>query len=110
MSQDDTRFARRPIEILNALGLHLRPAAKFVKLASEFQSEIRVYRNGQENHGEEVDGKSILSLAMLAAEQGTVLEVEARGPDAEQAVTALVALAFARFYEDDDGDSVEQES
>ena len=72
--------------------------------------EIRVYRNGQENHGEEVDGKSILSLAMLAAEQGTVLEVEARGPDAEQAVTALVALAFARFYEDDDGDSVEQES
>ena len=107
MSQDPTCSERRQVEILNALGLHMRPAAKFVKLASQFQSEIRVYRNGQENHGEEIDGKSILSLAMLAAEQGAVLEVEARGPDAEEALVALAALVSARFYEDDNGDSVE---
>lgn len=104
MSQDP-RTARRRVEILNALGLHLRPADKFVRLAHQFQSEVRVTCNGQET-----DGKSILALSTLAAERGTVLEIAARGPDAESAVAALAELVAARFHEDDEGHSVERAS
>lgn len=94
----DEPVARRQVEILNALGLHLRPADKFVRLASGFASEVKVYHNGGE-----FNGKSILDLTSLAAERGTVLELEARGPDAEAALAALAALVSARFHEDDDG-------
>jgi phosphocarrier protein HPr len=104
MSQD-LRIARRRVDILNALGLHLRPADKFVRLALQFQSDIRVLYNGQE-----INGRSILDLTTLAAEQGARLELEARGPDAEAAVAALADLVAARFYEDDDGISVERPS
>jgi phosphocarrier protein HPr len=104
MSQDP-RIARRRVDILNALGLHLRPADKFVRLALQFQSDIRVLYNGQE-----INGRSILDLTTLAAEQGARLELEARGPDAEAAVAALADLVAARFYEDDDGISVERPS
>jgi phosphocarrier protein HPr len=104
MSQDPPT-ARRRAEILNALGLHLRPADKFVRLALQFASEIRVVYNDQET-----DGKSILALSTLAAEQGAVLEIVARGPDAEAAVAALADLIAARFYEDDEGQSVERAS
>jgi phosphocarrier protein HPr len=90
--------ARRQVEIRNALGLHLRPADKFVRLAHQFQSEVRVFHKGQA-----YNGKSILDLTTLAAERGTLLEVEAHGPDAEQAVAALAALVQARFHEDDNG-------
>jgi phosphocarrier protein HPr len=88
---------RRPVVILNALGLHFRPAGQFVDLAKRFAAEIRVHRDGLG-----VDGKSILDLAMLAAECGTRLELEARGPDAEAAVSALAALVAARFHEGDE--------
>ena len=104
MSQDP-RIARRRVDILNALGLHLRPADKFVRLALQFQSDIRVLYNGQE-----INGRSILDLTTLAAEQGARLELEARGPDAEAAVHALAALVAARFYEDDDGQGLERPS
>jgi phosphocarrier protein HPr len=104
MSQDP-RIARRRVDILNALGLHLRPADKFVRLALQFQSDIRVLYNGQE-----INGRSILDLTTLAAEQGAKLELEARGPDAEAAVAALADLVAAKFYEDDDGISVERPS
>ena len=104
MSQDP-RTARRRVEILNALGLHLRPADKFVRLALQFQSEIHVTFNGQET-----DGKSILALSTLAAERGSILEIAATGPDAEAAVAALADLVAARFFEDDDGQSVERPS
>jgi phosphotransferase system HPr (HPr) family protein len=97
MSQD-LQVARRQVEIINALGLHLRPADKFVRLAHRFQSEIRVYRGGQE-----INGKSILDLTTLAAECGTLLSLEARGPDAEEAVEALAGLVLARFHETDEG-------
>ena len=93
-----THVARRQVEITNALGLHLRPADKFVRLAHQFESEVRVYYNGNE-----FNGKSILDLTTLAAECGTRLDVEARGPDAEAAVAALADLVSARFYETDDG-------
>ena len=97
MTHDET-VARRQVEIKNALGLHLRPAEKFVRLASGFASEVKVYRDGGE-----FNGKSILDLASLAAERGTILEVEARGHDAEAAVASLAELVQARFHEDDEG-------
>ena len=65
---------------------------------------------GDASHGEdsiEVDGKSILSLTTMAAECGTRLELEARGPDATAAVEALASLVSARFYEDENGESTQ---
>jgi phosphocarrier protein HPr len=100
----DATVARRQLEIRNALGLHMRPADKFVRLAIRYLSDVKVY-----HHGGEFNGKSILDLTGLGAECGTVLEVEARGPDAEKAVEALEALVLARFYEDDDGQELVQE-
>jgi phosphocarrier protein len=101
MSHDPT-VARRQVEVTNSLGLHLRPANKFVALALKFQSDIRVHYNGNE-----FNGKSILDLTSLAAERGTRLEVEARGPDAPDAVEALADLVSAQFYEDENGESTE---
>lgn len=98
----DAPALRRQVEITNALGLHLRPAVKFVKLADCFASEIRVVHKGQA-----IDGKSILGLAGLAVERGTRLELEASGPDAEDALTALVELIAAEFHEDDNGLPIE---
>jgi phosphocarrier protein HPr len=91
---DAVPTVRRPVVILNPLGLHLRPAGRFVGLARRFSAEIRVHRDGLC-----VDGKSILDLAMLAAGCGTQLELEARGPDAKAAVTALAELVSAGFHE-----------
>ena len=95
----DTTVAHRQVEITNGLGLHVRPAKKFVELASRFQSEVRVRHNNNE-----FNGKSLLELTMMAAECGTRLELEARGPDAATAIEALADLVSARFYEDEDGD------
>lgn len=93
----EAAVARRTVEILNPYGFHLRPAEKFVGVAHRFQSEIRVSFRGKESNG-----KSILDLMTLAAECGTRLEVEARGPDAEAAVAALAELAAARFGQVDE--------
>ena len=95
----DPPVVRRQVEITNALGLHMRPAEKFVKLALQYQSEVRVYHNGHA-----FNGKSILDLTSLAAECGTRLEVEGRGPDAEAAVEALAELVLAQFYETNEGE------
>jgi phosphocarrier protein HPr len=81
--------------ILNKLGIHARPAAQFVKTASGFSCEIRV-----EKDGEEVDGKSIMGLMMLAAGNGSVITVTAEGPDADRALDAIEALVARRFEED----------
>ncbi len=94
----DPQVARRQVEITNAMGLHLRPADKFVRVAHRFQSEIRVLVDGRE-----INGKSILDLTTLAAERGTWLDLEARGPDAEAAVEALAELVLARFHETEEG-------
>jgi phosphocarrier protein HPr len=95
----ETTVARRQVEVTNSLGLHMRPANKFVELALQFQAEIRVHYNGNE-----YNGKSILDLTSLAAECGTLLDLEARGPDAAAAVEALADLVSARFHEDENGD------
>lgn len=93
---DDPIALRRPVTVSNAYGLHLRPAEKFVGLASKYRSEIRVFHRGRA-----FNGKSILDLMGLAAECGAVLEVEASGPDAEPALEALIELVEARFHEAD---------
>jgi phosphocarrier protein len=90
----DPPVARRQVEITNSLGLHLRPADKFVRLAHQFQAEVQVLHNGNT-----FNGKSILDLTTLAAECGTRLELEARGADAEAAVEALAELISAQFHE-----------
>jgi phosphotransferase system HPr (HPr) family protein len=86
---------RREVEIINTLGLHLRAAGKFVRLAQEFQASVTVIHDGRE-----ASGKSILDLATLAAECGTRLVLDAEGPDAETAVDALTALIMRRFDEE----------
>ena len=98
----ETTVARRQVEVTNSLGLHMRPANKFVELALKFQAEIRVHYNGNE-----FNGKSILDLTSLAAECGTLLDLEARGPDAAAAVESLADLVSARFHEDEDGEPTE---
>lgn len=84
----------RDVEIVNALGLHARAAAKFVHLASRFTSQIRVSRGGRT-----MDGKSILGLLLLSAGRGTRIEISAEGPDAQDAIDALAALAARGFEE-----------
>ncbi len=85
----------RVFTVDNSLGLHARPATLFVKTAQSFESEIYVARDSQR-----VDGKSILGLIMLAAEQGIELEVTALGNDAMEALDALEELFRDKFGED----------
>ena len=83
------------IEIINKLGLHARASAKFVKLASSFESEIHVTRDGVT-----VDARSIMGLLMLGAGIGCSIDVSAEGPDAEEAMEALTDLVARKFDED----------
>lgn len=85
----------KEITIVNRLGLHARAAAKFVKLASEFGSEISVERNGRR-----VNGKSIMGVMMLAAGCGTVLRLEVTGNDEQEAFARLESLIADRFGEE----------
>ncbi|MHC4415474.1 MAG: HPr family phosphocarrier protein [Planctomycetota bacterium] len=83
--------------VANKLGLHARPATLFVEIASKKESEITVRRCDQ-NHP--VDGKSIMQMMMLAATQGTKIEITANGTDAPEAVKALVQLVKSGFQEE----------
>ncbi len=85
---------RKKITIVNKLGLHARAAACFVKLAAEYQSEIKLEREHQH-----INGKSIMGVMMLAASQGTELVLVAEGDDEVAAVDALVTLVANRFGE-----------
>ena len=79
--------------IINKAGLHARAASKLVELSSSFASDIQV------GHNKMVDGKSILSLMMLAAVKGTELSVVVDGADEEQALKSIIALIDDRFGE-----------
>ncbi|BES70728.1 HPr family phosphocarrier protein [Marinobacter nanhaiticus D15-8W] len=85
---------REPITIINKLGLHARAAAKLVSTASEFESRVLVAKEGRE-----VDGKSIMSVMMLAASCGTQIELVIDGSDENQARDALVNLINDYFGE-----------
>ena len=84
----------REATIVNRDGLHARPAARIVRLASSFNSEVELAKDGVG-----VNGKSIMGVMMLAAECGSSITIRADGPDAEQAVTALAELVASGFGE-----------
>jgi phosphocarrier protein HPr len=84
----------RDIEIKNKLGLHARAAAKLVHTAARFKSDIKI-RKGDE----EVDGKSILGILLLAAGRGSVVTIRADGEDEREAVDAIEKLIDAKFDE-----------
>jgi phosphocarrier protein HPr len=83
------------VTICNRKGLHARASAKFVKCAETFNATVRVTREGQS-----VGGTSIMGLMMLAASQGSVIRLEAEGPEAPEAIEALVALVESGFGEE----------
>ncbi|HSH28807.1 MAG TPA: HPr family phosphocarrier protein [Thiohalobacter sp.] len=85
---------KKELTIINKLGLHARAAAKLVTLASGFDSDIQIARNGQQ-----VNGKSIMGIMMLAASRGTTLEVTAEGSDETEAMAAIEQLIEERFHE-----------
>ena len=85
----------KEVTIVNRLGLHARPAAMFVRIASRHRAEIWVAKEG-----EEVNGKSIMGLMMLAAGQGSKLRIRCDGPDADKAMEELEELIKAGFKED----------
>jgi phosphocarrier protein len=90
-----TDMAKKDFTILNKLGIHARPAAQFVKMANRFKADITV-----EKDGEEVDGKSIMGLMMLAAGHGSVILVSAEGEDEDAALEAIGDLIERKFEED----------
>jgi len=82
------------VTVVNQLGMHARAAAKFVHLATRYESRVRVARDARE-----MDGKSIMGILLLAAARGSTLTISAEGHDESAAVTALVALVRSGFGE-----------
>lgn len=85
----------KEVTIVNRLGMHARPAALFVRIASRYRAEIWV-----EKEGERINGKSIMGLMMLAAGQGSKLKICCEGTDADQAMVELEQLVAGKFNED----------
>lgn len=85
----------KELVVVNKLGIHARPAAMFVKIATRFASDVFV-----EKDGERVNGKSIMGLMMLAAGQGSKLLVSCEGADADKALAELEAVILRKFDED----------
>ena len=87
-------MAERSVQVVNRQGVHARPAAEIVKAASKFKSDVTIVRDDLE-----VNGKSIMGVMMLAAEQGSTLVLRAKGPDEDQAVDAIAQLIASKFGE-----------
>jgi len=87
-------MVERDVQVVNANGIHARPAAEIVKLAAKFASNITLARDGLE-----VNAKSIMGVMMLAAECGSMVHIKAEGADAAAALDALSALIASRFGE-----------
>ena len=85
----------RSVTVVNRLGMHARAAAKFVHLATKFESRVRVARDARH-----MDGKSIMGILLLAAACGSTITITADGPDEDGAVAALAALVESGFGED----------
>ena len=85
---------QRDVEVVNANGIHARPAAEIVKLAGKYRAHITIERDGMA-----VNGKSIMGVMMLAAECGATVTIKADGDDAAEALEALAALIASRFGE-----------
>ena len=87
-------MVERDVQVMNAHGIHARPAAEIVKLAAKFAANITLARDGLD-----VNAKSIMGVMMLAAECGSTVHVKAEGADAAAALDALSALIASRFGE-----------
>ena len=85
----------RAVTVVNQLGMHARAAAKFVHLATRYESKVRVAHDRRE-----MDGKSIMGILLLAAARGSTITISADGTDEHDAVAALVALVESGFGED----------
>ena len=96
MSDRDTMLVRE-MRLVNRQGLHARPVMKFVDLAAEFSSELRVDRG---EGTEQVDGRSPMEMMLLEASHGTSLRIMAKGKDAPELLDALEALINSRFGEE----------
>jgi phosphotransferase system HPr (HPr) family protein len=92
---------RRCVDLINSYGLHLRAAGLLAQVSRQFQAKLRVSCNGHL-----ADGRSVLDLMLLGAERGSTLELEASGPDAEDAVVALSTLIEEGFHEDEESGDV----
>ncbi len=90
----DDILTQRDVLIVNPLGLHARPAALFVKLATTFRSDVEVG-----NDSMMVNGKSIMGVMMLAAECGSTIRIKASGSDAAEALDKLAELVAKGFHE-----------
>jgi len=90
--------ASKDIVVSNTMGLHARPAMQFVDLANQFSANITVCKDGEEPVT--ADGKSVMSMIILEATQGTPLRIEADGEDAEVAVAQLADLFETKFGEE----------
>lgn len=86
----------KELEIINKLGLHARAAAKLIGVTTRFSADVSLIKEGRE-----VDGKSIMSVMMLAASQGTILTIKTQGNDEEVALEAIEELINNRFDEDE---------
>lgn len=84
----------KTLEIKNRLGLHARAAARLVQMVNRFSSEVKISKDGQL-----VDGRSIMGVLTLAATQGSKINVEAKGVDAQEALRAIERLIEKKFYE-----------
>ena len=96
MQQYMENIARSIVTVGSTLGLHARPAAQLVHLAGKFQSDVKIIRTDGKG---EADGRSVLSILMLAAAKDTELELRASGVDAENAVSALSDYFLRNFDE-----------
>jgi phosphocarrier protein len=90
-----SEILRARVIIPNKKGLHARASAKVVEASARFQSDIHVIKDGVK-----ANGRSIMGLMMLAASLGKEVEITAQGPDAAEAMTAILALVDAKFGED----------
>lgn len=101
MSASSPITARQGVTVVNTKGLHARASAKLSKLAAKFDANMTVH-----HEGETADARSIMDLLMLLAHTGCELIIEAEGPDAVQAVTAVAALVAEGFGEHGEADKV----
>ena len=85
---------QRDVEVVNKLGLHARPSAKLTQLASGFNSQVFMSRNGRR-----VNAKSIMGVMMLAAAKGSTITLETEGEDEVEAINALAGLISSGFGE-----------
>lgn len=104
MTAEAPQIARRRVELVNPQGLHARPAAQLVQQALRFPGEVALVlvsapRGSSSPPGTRVDAKQMLELMFLGAPQGSVVDVEASGPDAQGVVTALAELIADGFGE-----------